>query len=501
MLATICLTNNLTLLPVCLAFVQSFAALHFKDKTLTNRILLSTEEAFCHTVEQAYEPGETGQIIIEAKFADNGLKLTFNDLGLPFDPAVLDQYNPATAHEEPDFQALGLFLIQQSADEVKWEHQGTKGNLLSLFFYDSYKDITQIDGGNALKVNNSDKAPAPKQDYTIRLARADEAIHISRCMYRAYGYSYLVEDMYYPKKIGEKIRNKSQISVVAISQNGEIVGHCALESRVKDILVESGQAVINPHHRGRKLLERMKAFLNTYAAEIGLSGIYSEPVTNHTRSQQASLKTGNYSCGLMLGYLPKTLQFKKMDQQTKHHRRSCVYNYMPLKSTAVKKIHVSAAYHKLVKTIYADCGIPITIDTTGCQPAVAISSISSVFLPSTKIGIISVTNIGTDCVEQIKQGLFRLTMKTSAEMVYLNLPLENGAVVNILNRVRALGFVFCTVAIALNNGRDVLRLQYLNCEIDFDDIHLVGDTAAQIYNFIKAERNAVENSGEIDRAK
>ncbi len=399
----------------------------------------------------------------------------------------MNRYNPATVQSDFDHDGLGLFLIQKSADAVKWEHLGAKGNQLSISFQVPYQDVTQMEGGSELQVYASDDAQAPQQQYEIRLAQPDEAIHISRCLYRAYGYTYLVEDMYYPEKISKKIEDESLISAVAVSEEGEIVGHCSLDTRVAGVLMESGQAVINPLHRGRKLLEQMKRFLNDYAIDIGLIGICSEPVTNHTRSQKTSFKTGSFSCGLMLGYLPATLAFKKMDQQQEHNRRSCVYNFMPLKVVEAKTVSVCDAYRDLVAAIYAGCGRQVTIDTQLRQNSEQAASVHSVFLPTLNMGIITVNTIGRDTVEQIKQGLFQLTMRASAEMVYLNLPMEESAAAAVMSRARELGFVFCAVAMALDGGRDMLRMQYVNCVIDFDEIEVVGPTAERIYSFIKAE--------------
>ncbi len=82
MKATLNLANDLAVLPVCMAFVESFSTLYFKEKSKINSILLSAEEAFCYTVENAYGPGEFGEIRIQAEFLDNVLTLIFHDLGL-----------------------------------------------------------------------------------------------------------------------------------------------------------------------------------------------------------------------------------------------------------------------------------------------------------------------------------------------------------------------------------------------------------------------------------
>jgi hypothetical protein len=48
------------------------------------------------------------------------------------------------------------------------------------------------------------------------------------------------------------------------------------------------------------------------------------------------------------------------------------------------------------------------------------------------------------------------------------------------------------VAVAADGGRDVLRLQYVNCDIDFSRIVIVGDTALKIFAFIKRQLGVKE---------
>ena len=44
-------------------------------------------------------------------------------------------------------------------------------------------------------------------------------------MYRVYGYSYSNEDFYYPERLAHDLETGVQVGVVAVADNGEIVGH------------------------------------------------------------------------------------------------------------------------------------------------------------------------------------------------------------------------------------------------------------------------------------
>jgi predicted ATPase len=65
--ASLHVRNDLKNLPLCTNFAESFAELANSDPAGTTRIVQCVEEAFCHTVEGAYEKGEDGEIILHAE--------------------------------------------------------------------------------------------------------------------------------------------------------------------------------------------------------------------------------------------------------------------------------------------------------------------------------------------------------------------------------------------------------------------------------------------------
>ena len=63
------------------------------------------------------------------------------------------------------------------------------------------------------------------------------------------------------------------------------------------LVAETGQAVVSPAHRGRKLFERMRALLGEQAVHLGLAGLFGQPVTSHTFSQQEEESVGAHGFG------------------------------------------------------------------------------------------------------------------------------------------------------------------------------------------------------------
>src|SRR5439155_8591416 len=135
-------------------------------------------------------------------------------------------------------------------------------------------------------------------------------VGIARVVYRVYGYTYQHEELYYPERTVRLNQEGQLVSVVAVDAGGEVVGHYALERPEAGRVAESGEAVVSPAHRGRKLMERMREQIEQEARQLGLGGIYGNAVTTHVYSQRADETFGCSVCGATLGLLPRSVTFK-----------------------------------------------------------------------------------------------------------------------------------------------------------------------------------------------
>jgi anti-sigma regulatory factor (Ser/Thr protein kinase) len=463
----------------------------FSDKK-EHRIILATEEAFMTTLAGAYEPDETGLIEVYGIIEPHALTVSFCDRGLPFDPATLGEFDPRRlSARDTDLTGIELFFMKEIADQVCWLNHGRDGKELRLAFFRPTPDITEQLPAHDLSPFQPDVPPAPPQNYAIRPVQANEFVQVAQCIYKAYGYSYPNEDMYYPERIATLVESGKLISVVAVDLHGRLAGHYALERFDLGAIVESGQAVISPEHRGRGLMGVMRTRLEAEAMRLGLDGIYSQPVTSHTRSQLVNIKNHSRPFGLSLGLVPQTLNFKRLSVEPLQQRESCLYYYKSLKPVTSKTIYVGAPYRDIVVTIYRQAGMVVSVlpDETAV-PLPENASVNTQFHPSWGFGTVIIKENGDDCAKLVKQGLFHLTMKAGAHMVYLVIPLEEQGYSRLLDTARELGFIFSGIAPSALSGKDALRLQFVNCDIDFDRLQIAEDEARLIVDYIRREYQA-----------
>ena len=92
--------------------------------------------------------------------------------------------------------------------------------------------------------------------------QSHEAIEVSKCFYKSYGYSFVYRQIYYPDRIIELNEIGQMESVVAVTPDNEVIGHCALlrwDSRPD--VAEIGLAVVKPEFRGQGCLTRLTEYL------------------------------------------------------------------------------------------------------------------------------------------------------------------------------------------------------------------------------------------------
>ena len=100
-------------------------------KDLNMPINLALEEVVSNVMLYAY-PGKSGQVFVEFVRADkHQLVFTVTDGGIPFDPTQQAEADITLSAEERAIGGLGIHLVRQLMDNVKYERTDGK-NVLTL---------------------------------------------------------------------------------------------------------------------------------------------------------------------------------------------------------------------------------------------------------------------------------------------------------------------------------------------------------------------------------
>ncbi|MBU0495214.1 MAG: GNAT family N-acetyltransferase [Chloroflexi bacterium] len=488
------LPNDKRVLPVALAHVRELAKLAELPPKETQGLVLAADEACANVIEHAFDPGESGTFVVGGEASPTALTLTIRDQGLPFDPSVAPTYTLPTGTDAASVntQGLGLYLIHQMVDEVHWINHGREGKELRLVKYRPQQDVTAQVLAAELAPFRDDELLAPPQEYAIRRMRPEEAVWVARCIYRAYGYTYFNEDLYYPDRIVHQNEIGTLVSAVAVAQGSdqpELVGHCAVERPDLGRVAELGQAVVVPAHRKRGLLERMTAFLEEEGRKLGMVGFFADAVTSHVYSQRAIERLGFLVCGISLGVLPRSVSFKKISTEPLSQRETCILYFRHLAPPASVAIYAPAHHRAMIEQIYANLAAPVEFLEPGAAEGPARMAVSS--QKSLGTGTIRVQHVGIDAAAEIRQMRRDLCEIAGAEAVYLELPLAQAGTPELCQMAEEDGFFFSSIGPSFASDGDILRLQYLNAPLDPSQIQVADPFGRQVLAYATDEWDRV----------
>jgi serine/threonine-protein kinase RsbW len=115
-------------LPGVLEFMEASCRDANVDPALWFDLQLAVEEACCNVIEHAYN-GEGGEFCVSFQSRDRDVIITLRDQGKPFDPASVAPPDMNLPLEDRPVGGLGLHLIYQLVDEVKFDRSDGTNSL------------------------------------------------------------------------------------------------------------------------------------------------------------------------------------------------------------------------------------------------------------------------------------------------------------------------------------------------------------------------------------
>jgi anti-sigma regulatory factor (Ser/Thr protein kinase) len=431
-----------------------------------------------NVIEHAFGPEEEGSLDVQVLRRAGLVVVAVEDQGLPFDYKRLEDGEDRTVLE----------VLHGSFDETRFVNLGRRGNRVELLKHLPHTDVR--DHLPEDEHRRTMKATAAHEDIPleIRMMRPEESFELSRCVYRSYGYSYDWDYIYYPDRIRELQEKGLMISCVAVTPEGEFVGHLAITVEHPDSRAgESGQAVVDPRFRGHHLFPKMKTFMADWAAEAGMYGLYSEATAVHPYSQRGNLHLGAKETGFLLGYIPASVSYKQIGEDREGRRGSVALFYMRVKDEPEREMYPPAPYLEAVRRVVEHNGLRRVL---GEAPDSALhpSRMSVEVRQDHNLAFVRVDEPGAD-LEELVRGHLRDLSLHRVDCVYLDLPLSHPATAGAAAGLENLGVIFGgIIPEAHPGGGDVLRLQYLNnIEIQAGDVSTASDFGEELLGLISRQ--------------
>ena len=447
-------------------------------------------EAISAVIEYSFDPGQQETLELSCERIPEGLKVILKDKGLPFGASLPEPSEIDNLPEPTAAFGMRIFQLKQYLDEVSLNNLGHDGKEIVLIKHLSSKTITDYYAECELSPYET-SAPEMtndnnKKEFTVRRMKMSEAVEVSKTVYKAYGYTYAREYMYFPEKI-IALNEAGQIqSAVVVVGDNEIAGHCAVQSwEGNPRIAELSAGVVKPEYRSRGYFAKLTEYLIKKVCDPGLLGIFVHTVTNHTISQKVGHQVGLHDCAIRLGIVPPSISFKGFSEKI-HQKPSILIQFKYMSTPSSLTLHLPDSHQAIVAEIYENLGVTPEFSTKSAARQPSRQSIFKIqVVASMNFARIMVERYGPDTVAQIKAELKELCYK-KIEVVNLYLNLFDPLTAVLTENFEKLGFFFAGIMPGGLSAGDALILQYLNnVPIDYTKIKTTSDMAHRILCHIK----------------
>ncbi len=454
-------------------------------------VVQAVEQAIANVMEYSFKPGERADLEVSFERVLEGLKTAIRDKGTPFYAGSYASVSGEETLAEEKGLAAAIFRLQEFVDEVAIENLGPRGKQTILIKKLRNKDLRNYyltcEAPPYLE-QSEPEAPSEPIKVTARAMKPSEAGEVVKCIYEAYGFSYVNEHLYYPERIVELNENGRIHSAVAVTEDNQIAGHTALtfpgENRR---IAELGQAVVRPQFRSHGVLAELSRYLIDKARSLGLMGVYARSVTVHTYSQKVVSQLGLRPCAIILAFFPRTEQFKGIAEKLER-RVAAEVRFMYFNRPERPMIFPPTHHREMILRLYGKLGmtpevkIPSEEDAAACVPD---SIVRTTLMGSMGYARIDVPRCGKNVIQEVKSRLKDLRVK-GFDVINLHLNLCDPTPYIVTEEVERLGFFFAGILPGGFSEGDALILQYLNnVPIDYGEIKLESGAAQEILSYVK----------------
>jgi anti-sigma regulatory factor (Ser/Thr protein kinase) len=456
---------------------------------------LGVQQALSEIITYSFEPYELATVDVSCERIPEGLKITLRDEGLPLDPAQTRRGQCAVPEDDT---AAEIVCIEDYMDEVRFRNLGREGKETVLIKHLRNRGITDYYDACELEPYGEPqprgRVPSGAKDCQVRPMKPSDAVEVSKCVYRAYGYSYGHEALYYPDRLVELNESGRILSVVAVV-DGEIAGHCGLMFwDASGRIAEMGMGVVKPEFRSRGCFVNMTEYLMDEAKRRGLEGVYGQAVTNHIQSQRTALSFGMRDCALKLGYIPSTVSFKSMSEQLTQ-RGSLIVHFAYLEPAASAELYVPMHHREMIGALYRELGAsPTFVEPSGRVPELEEdeSVLRTTTVSTLNAAFIEVERYGRNVAQEMRARVREFCLKQIA-VIYLYIDLVDPATFHLTEAFEQQGFFFSGILPAGALKGDALVLQYLNnVPIEYEQVKVVSEIGRTLLTYI---RNHDPNTG------
>ncbi|MGE5390316.1 MAG: hypothetical protein ACM3PE_04555 [Deltaproteobacteria bacterium] len=341
---------------------------------------------------------------------------------------------------------------------------------------DELKRPDHSDIPRTLWVGDQDKATT----VTIRQIIPSDARQVYKMVKQSFGD---VFGYYPPEEVIRLNQRGSLVSLVAVTEDGELAGHVDLEFfKGSNIAIMDNACSSEKYHHTQIVFELSKSIID-YARDSDVNGVITLSLTNHMITQRMANYFGN-DCGILLGSVP--IKDPACQEAQTRYADSATLNFIPLKTRTAANLYIPEHHRSLIEKIYSILGYSIICCDVDQVSMPATNGIIEVMPDNMGIVYFIVVDYGKDTLDQIESELEYLVEEGKPSTAYIYLNLEDPRTPHYVRLFEKIGFFFAGILPYGCKGCDAIILQYLNSTVDFNKIRIYSPIAQEIMAHIKS---------------
>lgn len=444
------------------------------------QLQIAMEEIITNALKNNLNKINPNDIMVDFTGVENGIRIEVRESGIPFDPENFPVYEKEDLLKEGNPRGLGIYLIKEMVDKVDFKmSKDGKEVVLLKYKKDNKAEAGTITGEASLEVNQ----PIVIENFTVREIDPKEAVEVTKEAYLSYGYGYLVDEVYNPSVLRKLNESREFISIVSVSDAGEILGHVAvIKHKYLKGVYEFGAAFVNPKYRGGGLLKSMTKKAFEIAEKEGGELAFVDCVTTHFYSQKAAASFGFVDSCLFLARLSQSTFY---EIKTGKGRETLITGFYSLKKIPPCKIFLPEKHKDMILRIINNLKLEVIIaDAEGEKGSEAAGkSEFHYYAEKFNTGHLYADKTGKDFGEALYKKVKGICI-TRVDAIYLYMPLSNPYINEMTEAAEKIEFFFGGV-VADNTRGHYLVLQYLNnYVVDYGAIEIFSEPGKELKNYI-----------------
>ncbi len=468
--------------PIVTLAVGEMAKKRGLEKRKREEIKEAVKELMENAIIHAYKTNE-GIIEVDITSFENGLRIDVRDWGEPL-AEIKTRAVPINLKEDKGFNR-----VYKLTDNFEYFNLGKEGKKFSVIKFLPHPHPKKLPKEKHTKYLTKEAVDKAIKNIIIREYKKGDEESISKLIYRNYGYTYLKDLFYYPKKIAEN-ENRKFFSVVA-EVEGEIIGHFALIKSYDSNIAEVGVVVVDPRFKGRGIMGMMFDKLLELAKKLNFLAVFGEAIMFHIYSQKSNLSHGFCETALVIGRINEDTILKNNTLSEKKERGSVLIGYKVLHKMT-KSIHIPKLYREKIIHIYEKCKNISYKELKNSSKRDIHSKFAYFTDPLSNTAVIVIDKIGKEFERKFSLLLDHVRAK-HPDMIYADICMETieciDETVEFLNRKK---FFFSGVLFFKHKNMEYLRLQYKHSlHIGKKNLICYSNFCHQLLEYIKEDEKRV----------